>query len=98
VGPTRNGPCPDKGDQLSAGREPPCPSTGILACPLSSRSVTEPNEVLIDLEFCDQTAAQAFLPQLEKIMNSPQAQAQLVRHSVPLLYAVVTDRVPSATG
>src|SRR6516162_7320907 len=63
-----------------------------------SRSVTEPNEVLIDLEFCDQTAAQAFLPQLEKIMNSPQAQAQLVRHSVPLLYAVVTDRVPSATG
>jgi len=63
-----------------------------------SRSVTEPNEVLIDLEFCDQTAAQAFLPQLEKIMNSPQAQAQLVRHSVPRLYAVVTDRVPSATG
>jgi len=50
-----------------------------------SRSLTEPNEVLIDLEFCDQTAAQAFLPQLEKIMGSPQARAQLVRHSAPTL-------------
>ena len=63
-----------------------------------SRSVTEPDEVLIDLEFCDQTAAQAFLPQLQKIMTSPQAQAQLVRHSVPRLYTVVAERVPSATG
>ena len=63
-----------------------------------SRSVTEPNEVLVDLEFSDQRAAQAFLPQLEKILNSPQAQTQLVRHSVPHLYAVVIERVPSATG
>jgi hypothetical protein len=63
-----------------------------------SRSVTEPDEVLIDLEFCDETAAQAFLPKLEQILSSPQAQAQLVRHSVPRLFAVVTDRVPSATG
>ena len=57
-----------------------------------SRSVTEPNEVLIDLEFCDDTAAQAFLPKLEQIMNSPQAQTQLVRHSIPRLFAVVTER------
>ena len=63
-----------------------------------SRSVAEPNEVLIDLEFRDETAAQAFLPKLEKIMNSPQARTQLVRHSVPRLYAVVTERIPSATG
>ena len=63
-----------------------------------SRSLAEPNEVLIDLEFCGQTAAQAFLPKLEQIMNSPQAQTKLVRHSVPRLYAVVTERVPSATG
>jgi hypothetical protein len=42
--------------------------------------------------------AQAFLPKLEQIMNSPQAQTQLVRHPVPRLYAVVTERVPSATG
>ena len=63
-----------------------------------SRSVTDPNEVLIDLEFGDETAARAFLPKLEQIMNSPQAQAQLVRHSAPRLYAVVTERIPSATG
>src|SRR5258708_20275927 len=61
-----------------------------------SRSVTEPNEVLIDLEFCDQMAAQAFLPKLEQIMRSPQAQTQLVRHSVPRLYPVVPDRAPPA--
>ena len=63
-----------------------------------SRSLTEPNEVLIDLEFGDQTAAQAFLPKLEQIMNSPQARTQLTRHSAPQLYAVVTERVPSAAG
>ena len=63
-----------------------------------SRSVTEPNEVLIDIEFCDERAAHAFLPKLEKIMSSPQAQTQLVRHSAPRLYAVVTERVPSATS
>ena len=62
------------------------------------RSVTEPNEVLVDLEFCDETAAQAFLPKLEQIMRSPQAQAQLMRHPVPRLYAVVTERVLPATG
>jgi hypothetical protein len=63
-----------------------------------SRSVTAPNEVLIDLEFRDEIAAQAFLPKLDQIMNSPQARTQLTRHSVPRLYAVVTERVPSATA
>jgi hypothetical protein len=63
-----------------------------------SRGVTEPDEVLVDLEFCDETAAQAFLPKLEQIMNSPQARTQLVGHSVPRLYAVVTERVPSVAG
>ena len=63
-----------------------------------SRGVTDPNEVLVDLEFGDETAAQAFLPKLEQIMNSPQAKTQLVRHLAPRLYAIVTERVPSATG
>jgi hypothetical protein len=61
-----------------------------------SRSVTEPNEVLIDLEFRDETTARAFLPKLEQIMNSPQARAELMRHSAPRLYTVVTERAPSA--
>ena len=63
-----------------------------------SRSLTEPGEVLIDLDFRDEAAAQAFLPKLEQIMKSPQAQTQLLQHSVPRLYAIVTDRVPSAAG
>ena len=63
-----------------------------------SRSLTDPGEVLIDLEFCDEAAAKAFLPKLDQIMRSPQAQTQLVRHSAPRLYAVVTQRVLSATG
>ena len=63
-----------------------------------SRGVTEPSQVLVDLEFGDEAAARAFLPKLEKIMNSPQAQAHLVRHSAPCLYTVVTERVPSAAG
>jgi hypothetical protein len=41
-----------------------------------SRSLSEPNEVLIHLEFCDETAAEAVLPKLEQIMSSPQAQTQ----------------------
>lgn len=63
-----------------------------------SRCVTEPSEVLIDLEFDEETAARAFLPKLEQILNSPQVQALLARHSVPRLYTIVTERVPSATG
>jgi hypothetical protein len=63
-----------------------------------SRNVTDPHEVLVDLEFADETAAQAFLPKLEQIMNSPQARTQLMRHSPPRLYAVVTERIPSAAG
>jgi hypothetical protein len=31
-------------------------------------------------------------------MSSPQAQTQLVRHSVPRLYGVVTEGVPSVAG
>jgi quinol monooxygenase YgiN len=61
-----------------------------------SRSLTDPNEVVIDLEFRDETAAQAFLPRLRQIMSSPQGQTQLVRHTDPRLYAIVTERVPSA--
>ena len=63
-----------------------------------SRGLAEPNEVLIDLEFTDETTAQAFLPKLAQIMSSPQATSQLVRHSTPRLYVVVAERVPQAAG
>jgi len=62
-----------------------------------SRGLTEPNKVLIDLEFCDEAAAEAFMPKLEKIISSPLAQTQLVGHSVPQLFTVVAERVPART-
>jgi quinol monooxygenase YgiN len=63
-----------------------------------SRGVTEPNEVIIDLEFDDHAAAQAFLPKLAQIMTTPQAKAQLVRHLPPRVYALVADCMPAATA
>lgn len=63
-----------------------------------SRSIADPNEVVIDLEFEDDAAAQAFLPRLAQIVASPQAQAQLLRHSIPRLYTVVTEQVRVAAG
>jgi hypothetical protein len=63
-----------------------------------SRGVTEPGEVFVELEFGDEAAARAFLPKLGQILSSPQARTHLVRHSAPRLYAVVTERVPSATS
>lgn len=56
-----------------------------------SRGVGEPDSVIVDLDFDDQSTAEAFLPKLAKIMESPQAKEQVVRHERPRLYAVVTD-------
>src|SRR5690348_17630509 len=47
-----------------------------------SRSVTEPNEVLIDLEFCDETTAQAFLPKLEQRSEEHTSELQSPVHLV----------------
>ena len=56
-----------------------------------SRGVSEPNAVIVDLDFNDQEAAEAFLPKLAEIMTSPQAQQQLIHHERPRLYTAVTD-------
>jgi hypothetical protein len=61
-----------------------------------SRGVTDRNDVIVDLEFDDHAAAQAFLPKLAQIMTTPQAKAQLVRHAPPRVYAVVAERAPNA--
>jgi hypothetical protein len=68
-----------------------------VRCYRVSRGVTEPNDVIIDLEFDDPVAAQAFLPKLAQIWASPQAKAQLAGHAPPRLYALVTEQVPSST-
>lgn len=56
-----------------------------------SRGVAEPGSVIVDLEFADQGAAEAFLPKLAQIMDSPQAKDQVVHHDRPQLYSVVID-------
>lgn len=53
------------------------------------RGIDEPDHVLIDLEFADDAAAQAFLPKLAQIMASPQAKDQVVEHRRPRVFAVV---------
>ena len=56
-----------------------------------SRGIGEPDSVIVDLEFSDRSTAEAFLPKLAKIMESPQAKDQVVHHDRPRLYDVVTD-------
>lgn len=56
-----------------------------------SRGVDDPRRVIVDLEFAEDAAAQAFLPKLGQIMASPQAKEQLVGHEQPRLYRMVTD-------
>ena len=56
-----------------------------------SRGIDDPDRVIVDLEFGDRAAAEAFLPKLAKIMVSPQAKEQLVHHERPQLYTVVSE-------
>jgi quinol monooxygenase YgiN len=63
---------------------------GVLAYRVS-RGVSAPDTVIVDLEFSDQSAAEAFLPKLADIMASPQAKDQLIHHEQPSLYTIVTD-------
>jgi hypothetical protein len=58
-----------------------------------SRRPDDPQQIVIDLEFDDRSAAEAFTGVLAKIWSSPQSQAELVSHSEPLLLEVVEDRV-----
>jgi hypothetical protein len=57
------------------------------------RRADDPQQILIDLEFDDRAAAEAFTQVLAKIWSSPQSQAELVSHSEPVLLETVEDRV-----
>jgi hypothetical protein len=57
------------------------------------RRPDDPQQVVIDLEFDDRAAAEAFMAILAKIWSSPQSRAELISHSEPLLLEVVEDRV-----
>jgi hypothetical protein len=59
-----------------------------------SRRADDPLQIMINLEFDDRGAAEAFREVLAKVWSSPESQALLVHHSEPSLLEVVEDRVP----
>ena len=61
------------------------------------RRADDPQQILIDLEFDDRGAAEAFVPLLRKIWSSPQSQAEHVAHSEPVVLEEVENRVLTAT-
>ena len=57
------------------------------------RRPDDPQQIVIDLEFDDRAAAEAFTASSPRSGARPQSQAELVSHSEPLLLEVVEDRV-----
>lgn len=58
----------------------------------------DPQQIMIDLEFDDRAAAEAFSRVLAKIWASPQSRAELVSHSEPQVLEVVENRVLAAAN
>lgn len=58
-----------------------------------SRGITVPEEIVIDLQFSDESDAQAFLPKLARVMDTPQARRNLVHHQPPRLYTLVEEHI-----
>jgi hypothetical protein len=59
-----------------------------------SRSVTDPHQVMVDLDFDSVTEATAFRQALEQIWRTPQSREQLVDHAEPVVLDVVVERQP----
>jgi hypothetical protein len=60
------------------------------------RSFSEPDRVLIHLDFDSDENAQLFVPLLERIWDTPRSQGQLLDHTPPELLTLVSDRAPHA--
>jgi hypothetical protein len=60
------------------------------------RSVADPQRVVVHLDFDSDEDAQAFLPRLERIWQTPRSRDQLLDHTPPELLTLVTERVPLA--
>jgi hypothetical protein len=56
------------------------------------RSVADPQQVIVHLDFDTDEDATAFLPRLARIWETPRSHAQLAAHSQPELLTLVTDR------
>lgn len=63
-----------------------------------SRSVAEPNRVMVDLDFDSVADATTFREALEQIWRTPQSREQLVSHGTPEIVDVVVDRTVTAAG
>jgi hypothetical protein len=57
------------------------------------RRTDDPQQIVIDLDFDDRAAAEAFAEVLTKIWTTPQSQAELVSHGEPRVLEVVEERV-----
>ena len=62
------------------------------------RHADDPQQIVIDLEFDDRAAAEAYTGILAKIWSTPQSQAELVSHSEPRVLEDVEHRVLTAAG
>jgi hypothetical protein len=62
------------------------------------RRSDDPQQVVVDLEFDDRGAADAFRKVLAKVWASPRSQALLVAHSEPHVFEVMEDRVLTASA
>jgi hypothetical protein len=57
------------------------------------RAIAAPDQVFVDLQFADRPTAEAFLPKLEQVLNSPQAQKQIIRRGEVCMFAT-TEHEP----
>ena len=57
-----------------------------------TRRADDPLQIMIDLEFDDRAAAEAFRGVLAQVWATPQSQSLLVSHSEPALLEVVEQR------
>lgn len=58
-----------------------------------SRQAGDPSQVTVDLEFGSAAEAEAFVPLLERIWETPQSREHLVAHDAPQIMELVRHRV-----
>lgn len=69
---------------------------GVLAYRIARRA-GDPHEVWVELDFATRDEAEAFVPALHRIWQTPRSRAALVDHQPPQLLDVTVDRALRAT-
>lgn len=60
------------------------------------RNVSRPNDLMVDLDFESTEQATTFIGHLNQIWATPQSQEQMIQHSTPEIYELVSDGAGSA--